>query len=69
METNLLLHFIDLYCDHLMLSERSLGGRIGFGGSAQAGENSKHCCCAGTDKVLDRQLIEHNFYLSLSHIV
>ena len=52
-----------------MLSERSLGGRIGFGGSAQAGEKLKHCCCAGTDKVLDRQLIEHNFFLSLSHTV
>ena len=52
-----------------MLSERSLGGCIGFGGSAQAGEKPKHCGCAGTDKVLDRQLIEHNFILSLSHIV
>ena len=69
METNLLSHFSDLYCFHLLLSERSSGGCIGFGGSAQAGEKSKHCCCAGTDKVLDRQLIEHNFYLSLSHIV
>ena len=42
-ETNLLFHFSYLYCDHLLLSERSLGGCIGFGGSAQAGESSKHC--------------------------
>ena len=69
METNLLLHFSDLYCDHLMLSERSLGGCIGFGGSAQAGEKSKHCCCVGTGRLEDRQFIEHFFILSLSHIV
>ena len=52
---------VDLYCDYLMLSERSLGGCIGFGGSAQAGEKSKHCCCAGAGKSIDRQLIEHFF--------
>ena len=61
METNLLLHFRDHYCDHLMLSERSSGGCIGFEGSAQAGEKSKHCCCAGAGKSIDRQLIEHFF--------
>ena len=69
METNLLFHFSDLYCDHLMLSERSLGGCIGFGDSAQAGEKPKHCCCDGAGKFVDRQLIEHIFILSLSHIV
>ena len=58
-----------LHCEHLVLSERSLGGCIGFGGSAQAGEKPKHCCCVGIDKPIDRQLIEHNFILSLSHIV
>ena len=47
-ETNLLFHFSDLYCDHLVLSERNLGGCIGFGDSAhQAGEKPKHCGCAG----------------------
>jgi hypothetical protein len=68
-ETNLLLHFRDLYCDRLVLSERSLGGCIGFGGSAQAGEKPKHCGCIGIDKRIDRHYIEHNFFLSLSHIV
>ena len=52
-----------------MLSERSLGDCIGFGDSAQAGEKPKHRCRAGIDKLIDRQLIEHNFILSLSHIV
>ena len=52
-----------------MLSERSLGGCIGFGDSAQAGEKPKQRGCAGIDKLIDRQLIEHNFILSLSHIV
>ena len=37
-ETNLLFYFSDLYCEHLLLSEIRLGGCIGFGGSAQAGE-------------------------------
>ena len=37
----------DLYSEHLLLSERSLGGCIGFGGSAQAGESSKHCFVLG----------------------
>ncbi len=50
-ETNLLFHFSDLYCDHLMLSERSLRGCIGFGGSAQAGEKPKHCGCIGIDNL------------------
>ena len=69
MATNLLLHFSDLYRDHLLLSERSLGGRIGFGGSAQAGKKSKHCCYVGIGRLEDRQFIEHFFILSLSHIV
>ena len=69
METNLLFHFSDLYCDHLVLSERSLGGYIGFGDSAQAGKKPKHCGCVGIGGFVDRQLIEHNFILSLSHIV
>jgi len=64
-ETNLLFHFSDLYCDHLMLSERNLGGCIGFGDSAQAGEKPKHCGCAGIDKSIDRQLIEHIFFFNL----
>ena len=46
-ETNLLFHFSALYCDHLLLSKRSLGGCIGFGGSAQAGEFWKHCFVLG----------------------
>ena len=52
-----------------MLSKRSLGSCIGIGDSAQAGEKLKHCCCVGAGKLIDRQSIEHNFYLSLSHIV
>ena len=46
-ETNLLFYFSDPCCEHLLLSERSLGGCIGFGGSAQAGESSKHCFVLG----------------------
>jgi len=45
--TNLLLIFSYLYFLCLLLSERSLGGCIGFGGSAQAGESSKHCFVLG----------------------
>ncbi len=69
METNLLFHFSDLYCDHLMLSEMSLRGCIGFGGSAQAGEKPKHCGCIGIGKFVDRQLLNTIFILSLSHVV
>ena len=44
-------YFRDLYGEHLLLSERSLGGCIGFGGSSQAGELSRHCCI-GTGRLL-----------------
>ena len=54
-------YFRDLYGEHLLLSERSLRGCIGFGGSAQAGEFPRRCCI-GTGKFVDRQLIEHIFY-------
>ena len=40
---NVLLIFRYLYFLYLPLSERSLGGFIDFGGSAQAGEISRHC--------------------------
>ena len=67
--TNLSLVFSYLYFLCLLLSERSLGDCIGFGGSAQAGESSKHCLlCFGTGGRIDGHFIEHLFILSLGHI-
>ena len=64
MATNLLLHFSDLYCDHLLLSKRSLGGCIGSGGRIL-----EALFCIRTGRFLDRHYIEHLFILSLGHIV